>query len=100
LLAAKLVLSSTCIGGVFAPSLFVGAMLGAVYGLLVQALFPSLHLVPSAFALVGMAGGLAGAVHAPLTAIILLFEMTGDYHCAAADLCHDGKPHHLPASPA
>jgi len=43
------------------------------------ALFPALYLAPSAFALVGMAAVLAGAVHAPLTAIILLFEMTGDY---------------------
>ena len=43
------------------------------------ALFPALHLAPSAFALAGMAAVLAGAVHAPLTAIILLFEMTGDY---------------------
>ena len=68
------------IGGVFAPSLFLGAALGGAYGLAMEHLFPSLHLVPSAFALVGMAAVLAGTVHAPVTAIMLLFEMTDDYH--------------------
>jgi CIC family chloride channel protein len=67
------------IGGVFAPSLFLGAALGGAYGLAMQHLFPTLHLVPSAFALVGMAAVLAGTVHAPVTAIMLLFEMTDDY---------------------
>ncbi len=68
------------IGGVFAPSLFLGAALGGAYGLAMEHLFPGLHLVPSAFALVGMAAVLAGTVHAPVTAIMLLFEMTDDYH--------------------
>jgi len=84
LLVARLILTPISIGGgffggVFAPSLFIGAMLGAAYGVIARALFPSLHVIPSAFALVGMAAVLAGAVHAPLTAILLLFEMTGDY---------------------
>jgi CIC family chloride channel protein len=84
LLVAKLLMTSISIGGgfpggVFAPSLFLGAALGAAYGSVAQQLFPSLNVVPPAFALVGMAAVLAGSVHAPLTAIILLFEMTGDY---------------------
>lgn len=84
LLAAKLILTPVSIGGgflggVFAPSLFLGATLGAVYGLVAERLAPALDLSPPAFALVGMAAVLAGAVHAPLTAIILLFEMTNDY---------------------
>jgi CIC family chloride channel protein len=66
-------------GGVFAPSLFMGATLGAAYGLIGQGLFPSLNLQPAAFAMVGMAAFLAGVVHAPLTAIIMLFEITHDY---------------------
>ena len=66
-------------GGVFAPSLFLGAALGAAYGLLLDQLFPAFQVAPAAFALVGMAAVLAGAVHAPLTAILLLFEMTNDY---------------------
>lgn len=66
-------------GGVFAPSLFLGATLGSAFGFAANNLFPSLLINPPAFALVGMAAVLAGAVHAPLTAILLLFEMTNDY---------------------
>jgi CIC family chloride channel protein len=84
LLVAKLILTPVSIGGgffggVFAPSLFVGATLGGAFGLLAEYLFPGLGINPSAFALVGMAAVLAGAVHAPLTSVILLFEMTSDY---------------------
>lgn len=84
LLVAKLVLTPASIaggflGGVFAPSLFLGAVLGMAYGEIAQYLFPGLGIVPGAFAMVGMAAMLAGAVHAPLTAILLLFEMTNDY---------------------
>lgn len=84
LLAAKLVLTPISIGGgfpggIFAPSLFLGATLGAAYGIIVGKFFPILGIFPPAFAMVGMAAVLAGSVHAPLTAIILLFEMTHDY---------------------
>ncbi|MEZ0397392.1 MAG: chloride channel protein [Anaerolineales bacterium] len=84
LMLAKLILTPLSLGGgffggVFAPSLFVGAMLGGAFGLGAARLFPGLGIEPAAFALVGMAAVLAGAVHAPLTAILLLFEMTGDY---------------------
>lgn len=84
LLAAKLVLTPLSVGGgffggVFAPSLFLGAALGGIYGLVAEYFFPGLGILPPAFAMVGMAAVLAGAVHAPLTAILLLFEMTHDY---------------------
>jgi len=84
LLIAKLILTPVSIGGgfiggVFAPSLFIGAALGGLVGSLADLLFPALAIHPAAFALVGMAAVLAGAVHAPLTAALLLFEMTGDY---------------------
>ena len=84
LMIAKLVMTPVSIGGgfaggVFAPALFIGSMLGGGFGLVAQSLFPSLNIVPAAFAMVGMAAVLAGAVHAPLTAILLLFEMTRDY---------------------
>lgn len=84
LLFAKLVLTPMSIGGgfqggVFAPSLFLGAALGGAFGAFIQNLLPGLNIVPGAFAMVGMAAVLAGAVHAPLTAILLLFEMTNDY---------------------
>ena len=84
LLAAKLVMTAISIGGgfpggVFAPSLFLGATLGAAYGTVAQELLPRLMIAPQAYAMVGMAAVLAASVHAPLTAIILLFEMTHDY---------------------
>ena len=84
LLAAKLLMTAVSIGGgfpggVFAPSIFLGATLGGAFGLVAGRLLPGLGLAPQAFAMVGMAAVLAGTVHAPLTAIILLFEMTNDY---------------------
>lgn len=84
LLLAKLVLTPISIGGgfqggVFAPALFLGACLGALVGVSGDLLFPSLGLEPAAFAMVGMAAMLGGATHAPLTAVLLLFEMTNDY---------------------
>lgn len=82
---AKLILTPVSVGGgflggVFAPALFIGATFGSAYGQVVNDLVPGLSLVPASFAMVGMAAMLAGAVHAPLTAILLLFEMTNDYH--------------------
>ncbi|MBC7226854.1 MAG: chloride channel protein, partial [Thermoflexales bacterium] len=84
LLAAKLVLTPVSIGGgfmggVFAPALFLGAMAGGAYGALCRDLVPNLGLTPPAFAMVGMAALLGGAIRAPLTATLLAFEMTGDY---------------------
>ncbi len=83
-MAAKLIVTPVSIaggfpGGVFAPSLFIGAALGGAFGQAANYIFPQLNIVPAAFAMVGMAALLAGAVHAPLTAILLLFEMTRDY---------------------
>ncbi len=84
LLIGKLIVTPISIGGgfpggVFAPSLFIGAMAGEAFGLLSAMAFPQMNITPAAFALVGMAAVLAGAIHSPLTAIILLFEMTNDY---------------------
>ncbi len=66
-------------GGVFAPSLFIGGMGGTAFGLVWAALFPGLHLSPGAFGLVGMAAVFAGAAHAPITSVLIVFELTGDY---------------------
>ncbi|MDT8436375.1 MAG: chloride channel protein [Gemmatimonadota bacterium] len=66
-------------GGVFTPSLFVGASFGSFYGLSAAALFPGLGVTPEAYALAGMAAVIAGATFAPLTAILIIFEMTDDY---------------------
>ncbi|MBE0617592.1 MAG: chloride channel protein, partial [Proteobacteria bacterium] len=77
--ATGLTLGSGNAGGVFAPSLFVGAMLGGAYGTLITALFPGLSAGAGAYAMVGMGGFLAAATHAPMTAIFLIFEMTHEY---------------------
>ena len=79
LLATSLTLGSGASGGIFSPSLFMGAALGAAYGVGLRDLFPDLHIVPAAFALAGMAGIVAGATGAALTAIVMIFEMTLDY---------------------
>jgi len=84
LVLGKIFMTSTSIGGgfqggVFAPSIFIGAALGGAFGQASRTLLPELGVLSPAFAMVGMAAVLAGAVHAPLTAILLLFEMTNDY---------------------
>jgi chloride channel protein, CIC family len=79
LLATSLTLGSGGSGGVFAPSLFIGAMLGSSFGSFLHLIFPGLAVSTGAYALVGMAAVFAGAAQAPITAILILFEMTGDY---------------------
>jgi CIC family chloride channel protein len=80
LFATSFTLGSGNSGGVFSPSLFMGAMLGGAFGYGVHALFPSITGGVGAYALVGMAAVFAGAAHAPLTAFLIVFEMSGDYH--------------------
>ncbi len=79
LLATSLTLGSGASGGVFAPSLFMGAMLGAAFGQGVHALLPGMTASAGAYAMVGMAAVFAGAAHAPISSILILFEMTNDY---------------------
>ncbi|MCX5661060.1 MAG: chloride channel protein [Planctomycetota bacterium] len=66
-------------GGLFAPSLFIGAATGGALGLALQSAGLYREVSPATYALAGMAGVLSGAVHCPLTAIILVFEITRDY---------------------
>ncbi|MBN2530917.1 MAG: chloride channel protein [Deltaproteobacteria bacterium] len=80
----KIIASGTSLGsggsgGVFAPSLFVGACLGGAFGLMVEQLFPGQTAHSGAYALVGMGAVLAGTTHAPITAILMLFEITSNY---------------------
>lgn len=79
LLATILTLGSGGSGGVFAPSLFMGSMLGAGFGVLVGNAAPFATAPPGAYALVGMGAVFAAAAHAPITAVLILFELTGDY---------------------
>lgn len=77
--ATSLCLSSGGSGGVFAPSLFIGAMLGGAFGLALQLIAPGHTASVGAFAAVGMAATLAASAHAPITSIVIIFELTRDY---------------------
>ena len=79
IIATSLTLASGGSGGVFLPALYLGAIAGGLYGKLVQHLLPTVTAGSGAYALVGMAGVLSAATHSPLTALLLLFEMSGDY---------------------
>ena len=79
ILATSITLGSGGSGGIFAPSLFMGAMLGYFFGSLVHNLFPQMTATPGAYALVAMTGLVAGTTRAPITAIIIVFELTNDY---------------------
>jgi chloride channel protein, CIC family len=92
LMLAKIAATSLTIGiggsgGVFAPSLFIGAMLGSAYGAGVHQLLPSLTAPAGAYGLVGMGAVFAGATRAPITAVIIMFELTGDYTIILPLMC-------------
>lgn len=78
-LATSATVGSGAVGGVFTPTLFIGCAVGSLFGQLVHLLLPTHTSVPTAYALVGMGGFLAATTHAPLTSILMLFEMTLDY---------------------
>lgn len=79
MLATSMTLGSGNSGGIFAPALFMGAVAGGAFGYLVNLLFPGMTASPGAYALVGMAGMVASTTHAPITALLIIFEMTSDY---------------------
>jgi CIC family chloride channel protein len=66
-------------GGIFGPSLFIGAMLGGSVGSVAHRLLPAMTASPGAYALVGMGAVFAGIVRAPMTSVLMIFEMTQDY---------------------
>ncbi len=77
--ATSFTISSGGSGGVFAPSLFIGAMLGGAYGAACHQLFPEWVPQQEAFVLVGMGGFFAGVAKVPLTALLMVSEMSGSY---------------------
>jgi CIC family chloride channel protein len=79
ILATSLSLGSGGSGGIFAPSLFIGTMTGGFFGDLVHMALPSMTATSGAYSMVGMGAVVAGATHAPITAILIIFEMTNDY---------------------
>ena len=79
LVATSLSLGSGGSGGIFSPSLFLGAMLGSCFGSLLAQLFPELNISPGAYALVAMGGVVAAATHGPIASILIIFEMSSGY---------------------
>ncbi len=84
LLAAKILATSLTMsiggsGGVFAPSLFMGAMLGSAYGAIAHDVVPGVAVAAGAYGLVGMGAVFASSARAPITAVLIIFELTGDY---------------------
>jgi CIC family chloride channel protein len=79
LLSTAATVGSGAVGGVFTPTLFVGAAIGALAGTLAQLLLPQVVTATGGYALVGMGALLAATTHAPLTSVLMIFEMTLDY---------------------
>jgi CIC family chloride channel protein len=79
ILATSITLNFGGSGGVFTPSLYVGAATGGAFGVALTGLFPGLGLRPEAYALVGMGAVVAASTSAPITGMLLVFEMTNDY---------------------
>ena len=77
--AVSITIGSGGSGGVFAPSLFIGAMVGGAVGSAAHAIWPAATASPGAYALVGMGGLVAATTHAPITAFMIIFELTNDY---------------------
>ncbi|MFZ7111240.1 MAG: chloride channel protein [Desulfatiglandales bacterium] len=79
ILATSITIGSGGSGGVFAPSLFLGAMAGGFFGSVVHTVLPGVTASPGAYSIVGMAAVVGGTTFGPLSAILILFEMTGNY---------------------
>ncbi|MBT6116393.1 MAG: chloride channel protein, partial [Rhodospirillaceae bacterium] len=89
LIAAKIAATAICIGGgfgggVFSPSLVIGALLGAAYGVIATSAFPELSSGTGAYALIGMGAVAACVLGAPISTIFILFELTGDFELTIA----------------
>lgn len=79
MMATSLTISSGHSGGIFAPSLYIGALLGAAYGTVLKLLFPAIEINPSVYALAGMAAFFSGITQAPINQILMVAELTRGY---------------------
>jgi len=78
--ATSITIGSGGSGGIFAPSLFLGASAGSFFGFVVHHIFPQITATPGAYGIVGMAAVVSATTHGPLSAMLILFEMTGSYN--------------------
>jgi len=79
IIAVSVTIGSGGSGGIFAPSLFIGAMVGGAVGTVINQIWPGSTAQPGAYALVGMGAVVAATTHAPITAIVIIFELTTEY---------------------
>ncbi|HEY9163933.1 MAG TPA: chloride channel protein, partial [Magnetovibrio sp.] len=79
MLAVSISLGTGFGGGIFSPSLMVGAMLGGAYGIIATSVFPAVDAGIGAYTLVGMGAVAAATLGAPISTTLIIFEMTGDY---------------------
>jgi CIC family chloride channel protein len=79
IIATSVTIGSGGSGGVFAPSLFAGAMIGTAFGTIMNGIFPDIAASPAAYGVVAMAAVFSAAARAPFSAILIIFEMTGAY---------------------
>ncbi len=79
IIATATTIGSGAVGGVFTPTLFIGAAFGSLFGTAMGAIFPGMTSPSSAYAIVGMGAFLAATTHAPLMSILMIFEMTLEY---------------------
>jgi CIC family chloride channel protein len=79
ILATSITIGAGGSGGIFAPSLFLGAMAGGFFGAVVHQLFPNITASPGAYSIVGMGAVVSATTHGPMSAMLILFELTGDY---------------------
>lgn len=84
ILATAITLGSGFSGGVFTPSLYLGAMVGGAFGVFAHQLMPAISAGPGAYTLVGMGAMAACVLGAPMASILILFELTGDYRIMLA----------------
>ncbi|MBN2569562.1 MAG: chloride channel protein [Deltaproteobacteria bacterium] len=79
IIATSITIGSRSSGGVIGPAIFIGAMTGGTFGYFAHSLFPAVTAPSGAYSLVGMGAVLAAATHGPLHAMLIIFEMTGNY---------------------
>jgi CIC family chloride channel protein len=79
IMATSITIGSGGSGGIFAPSLFLGSMAGGFFGIVIHMVLPDVTASPGAYSIVGMGAVVSGTTHGPLSAILILFELTGNY---------------------
>ncbi len=82
--AVAISLASRLVGGVFSPALYIGAMAGGAFGLIAATLFPELTSSTGLYAIIGMAAVAAAVLGAPISTVLIVFELTGDYNITLA----------------